>query len=169
MSAIDEKIKRLREQEKQLELEKRKVEFLNHILQSAKDYTHKAFVDVKNDVIQLLTDFTTKAIQAIETGSTPVVAVPKDAQVFQSETPANAATPAPAPAKPKSADGEMGPGEKLNFALDNRHLGGKKVTIANDKNMTVTGTVVGLDAPFVIVKTDTGPTIKVPLPQVSLA
>lgn len=167
MSAIDEKIKKLREQEKQLELEKRKVEFLNHILQSAKDYNHKAFVDVKNDVILMLIEFTEKAIQAIETGTTPVIAVPKDAAVFQPETPATA--PAQAQAKPKPTEGEMGPGEKLNFALDNRHLGGKKVTVANDKNLTVTGTVVGLDAPFVIVKTDTGPTIRVPLPQVSLA
>ena len=34
--------------------------------------------------------------------------------------------------------------------------------------MQVNGEVVGLDAPFVVVKTDTGPTISVPLQNVSL-
>ncbi len=58
--------------------------------------------------------------------------------------------------------------EKMTFALDNRHLGGKRVNVSNDRNVKIEGTVVGLDAPFIIVKTDTGPTIEVPIEQVSL-
>jgi hypothetical protein len=58
--------------------------------------------------------------------------------------------------------------DKINFAMDNRHLGNKKVRVFNDQNMDITGTVVGLDAPHVLVKTTAGPTIEVPLERVEL-
>lgn len=160
MSAIDEKIKKLREQERQLELEKRKVEFLQHILASAKKYEHKDFEEVKNDVILLLIDFVENAVKSIENGApvqvaqAPIPVVQKTIDVAQSVQPA------------KEAD--LSPNEKLNFALEHRHLANKKVSIANDQNIVISGLVVGLDAPHVIVKTDTGPTIKVPLNKVSL-
>jgi hypothetical protein len=161
MSAIDEKIKKLREEEKQLELEKRKVEFLRHILESAEKYEHKSFADVKADVMLRLRKFVELSIQEIETGGPVTITAGAPAPTaFAQEKP-------PAPAAPKGP-AEPSPAEKLNFALDNRHLGGKMVNVLNDKNVEIKGQVIGLDAPFVIVKTDTGPTIKVPLPNVSL-
>lgn len=176
MSAIDEKIKKLREQERQLGLEKRKIEFLNHILESAKGYDHEDFTEVKAEVVAMLGGFVTQAVHAIENNGklivTSEVQSPTTSQPalntqgaetsrIQSQTPNEAA-------KPKSSEPIMSMNEKMNFALDNRHLAGKKVKVANDKNIDINGEVVGLDAPFVLVKTDTGPTIKVPLGNVSL-
>ena len=56
--------------------------------------------------------------------------------------------------------------DKMSFAMDNRHLSNQTVKVLNDENLDVTGIVVGLDAPFVIVKTIQGPTISVPLEKV---
>jgi hypothetical protein len=171
MSKIDAQILKLREREKQLEQEKLKIEFLNHILKSAESYDHKSFKDIKIEVVGMLRKFVTKAVESIENGvplsfSEP----PKEAQsntVFAQENPNT--PPRPAPPKREVAPGELSPSEKMAFAMANRHLAGRDVTVANDKNLTITGKVVGLDAPFVVVKTETGPTIKVPLDQVSIA
>jgi hypothetical protein len=177
MSAIDDKLKQLKEQELQLQREKRKVELLNLILSSTKDLPQEiGFPDVKDEVVTLLGEFVKNATWAIETGS--VLCYEADNRVPIIETTHRApqiVSPVEQPVKPtptpiaKTGAPELSPNEKLNFALDNRHLGGKKVTVANDKNLVINGTVVGLDAPHVLVKTDTGPTIKVPLDNVSLA
>lgn len=47
--------------------------------------------------------------------------------------------------------------DKIRFAMELRHLGGKEVKVASKGNST--GTVVGIDAPHVIVKLETGVTI----------
>lgn len=171
MSAIDEKIKKLKEQERQLELEKLKIEFLNHILDSVKTYKEKAYAAVKADVEASLEQFVKKSIEAIEQGTTvsailatvvnkqPVETANKQAQVEVKQQ----------EQKKSKIESEASPADKLTFALENRHLAGKKVSVANEQNMSITGNVVGLDAPHVIVKTETGPTIKVPLNKVSLA
>lgn len=80
-------------------------------------------------------------------------------QPFQNDTP----TPVPAPRKQ-----ELSHNDKMNFAMNNRHLANKDVQVMNDQNVQIRGKVVGLDAPFVLVKTDTGPTINVPIEKVSL-
>lgn len=80
-------------------------------------------------------------------------------QPFQNDTPA----PVPAPRKQ-----ELSHNDKMNFAMNNRHLANKDVQVMNDQNVQIRGKVVGLDAPFVLVKTDTGPTINVPIEKVSL-
>lgn len=166
MSKIEEQIQKLREQEKRLQRETRKVEFFTHILDSAKEYNHTAFNDVKNDVVSLLENFVKKTIEAIEAGTEVTITVgpapivtPPSVQETQVQ---------PTPAKAKQVEDATGAHDKLSFALDNRHLAGKKVSVMNDKNIDIRGSVVGLDAPFVLVKTDTGPTIKVPLEKVSL-
>jgi len=166
MSKIAEQIAQLKKKEKQVEL-------LNHILESTKKYDHKDFKEVKDEVVALLEKFVTKTIEAIESGVNPTTSevpvlniapqVPKAAEQPNAQT--------AAPSKPQSNSQkptEMSPNEKLNFAMDNRHLAGKKVSVMNDKNIDIKGSVVGLDAPYVLVKTDTGPTIKVPLERVSL-
>lgn len=167
MSKIAEQIQKLKEQEKRLERETRKVEFLTHILDSAKDYDHASFKDVKDDVVSLMDNFVKKTIEAIEAGTEVTITV---GPAFKAATPAPEAPTAQAPTQPaapkKAIEDTVSPGEKLSFAMDNRHLAGKKVSVMNDKNLEIKGSVVGLDAPYVIVKTDTGPTIKVPLPNV---
>lgn len=160
MSKLDDRLKQLKEQERALELDKRKIEFLQHILQSAKDYNHKSFVDVKNDVVSMLSDLVDQAIQKIE-GIVPTPTPTKG------ETPYAKEEQSPPPPVKKPED-RIGANDKLSFAMDNRHLAGKSVSVANDKNITIKGKVVGLDAPYVLVATESGPTIKVPLEHVSL-
>lgn len=172
MSKIAEQIEKLREQEKKLHRETRKVEFFNHILVSAKDYKHEAFTDVKDDVVSLLEQFVRKTVEAIEAGTQVTITVgPPTIGIVQTtpQAPAPPEVVAPAQLQPKKPiEDTVSPNDKLSFAMDNRHLAGKAVSVANDQNITITGKVVGLDAPFVLVKTDTGPVIKVPLPKVSL-
>lgn len=158
MSKLSEKIKFLQEEEKRLERETRKVAFLNHILTSTREYNDQAFEDVKADVIELLEAFVQRAVEQIEGTTTSVAPSVQSVDTSVRKTEA-----------PVAKVDTVGIGDKLSFALDNSHLGGKRVTVANDKNLTIVGKVVGLDAPFVIVETETGPTIKVPLDKVSLA
>lgn len=161
MSKIDDHIKKLRELENKLKLEKLKIEFLRHILESAKNYNHAAFAEVKNDVVLLLDKFVNTSIEQIETGGSenpqPTKEAATSVKPFEQEVPK------------KNAEDLVGPNDKLAFALEHRHLAGKGVSVENDKNMSVRGKVVGLDAPFVLVQTETGPIIKVPVNKVSLS
>jgi hypothetical protein len=165
MSKIAEQIQKLKEQEKRLERETRKVEFFNHILTSAREYNHASFSDVKDDVVTLLDQFVKKTIEAIEAGTEVTITV---GPAVVSSQPSVDSAQKSISTPPKKPEDRVGANDKLSFALDNRHLSGKIVTVANDKNMTITGKVVGLDAPYVLVATETGPTIKVPLEKVSL-
>lgn len=67
---------------------------------------------------------------------------------------------------PVSNKPELSNNDKMNFAMNNRHLANQRVQIINDDRVDIYGLVVGLDAPFIIVKTETGPTIQVPLEKV---
>jgi len=169
MSKIAEQIQKLKEQEEHLKRETRKVEFLSHILSSAREYEHESFVDVKTEVVTMLDAFVKKTIEAIEAGTEITITV-GPAIPLTLRTPAEPATSTtpPQPVVQRAPEDRESVAAKANFAIDNRHLGGKKVAVINDKNIDIRGTVVGLDAPFVLVKTDTGPTIKVPLEKVSL-
>lgn len=161
MSAIQDKIKALKEQEEKLKLEQLKIEFLKHIQESVVSYNQPAFSKVKEEVVALVTKFVTRTIGEIEGLEVKVE------QTASQTLHVVVGVPPSTPAKPQATP-EMSLNEKMNFALDNRHLSGKKVKVANNQNIDINGEVVGLDAPFVLVKTDTGPTIKVPLPNVSL-
>ncbi len=181
MSKIDDQIKTL-------QLRKKKIQFLKHILSSTKSYRDKdldqkaskeviaslsKFVDDQisiiesgKEVIQLKGEFSEKELNALRTVASKVLQ--KGVTTGrQSGSVQNESNP-PKPPGPQKRTETVDTPDKLSFALENRHLAGKRVTIANDQNMTVIGEVVGLDAPNVIVKTDTGPTIQVPLGNVSL-
>lgn len=172
-SKIDEQIK-------ELQLKKKKTEFLSHILASAVGYDHKDFKEVKKSVVSDLEEYITSKIAEIESGESVEPTDVNDPSRFsdaQTEILQKIATRAllkePGPPKPqkpiKEATNEpVTAPDKLAFALGNRHLAGKKVSIANDSNMIIKGEVVGLDAPNVIVKTETGPTIQVPIENISL-
>lgn len=174
MSKIAEQRQKLRELEIQLALQERKIEFLNHILASAQKYNHKDFNDVKDEVVKMLAAFVKRATEVIEGGNaepllTPVPPVQKDLTVSGGTFgPENGGPSQPVKPRLPTKETDVPPNVKLSFAMDNRHLSGKTVTVANDKNMVIKGKVVGLDAPYVLVATETGPTIKVPLEHVSL-
>lgn len=65
-------------------------------------------------------------------------------------------------------ENQVSPQQKMDFALQNRPLANKKVIAQNPGADPIPGTVVGLDAPFVIVKSDAGPTLKVLLGNIKL-
>lgn len=171
MSAIEEKLKQIKAQENKLLLDQRKIEFLNHILTSAEEYDHRDFQDVKSEVVCMLKGFVQNATVSIENGTElKFNAESNPMPVINTQ---GAETSRISGTKPNEAQEpqrvvELSPHEKMNFAINNRHLGGKVVSVLNDKNVDIKGEVVGLDAPDVIVKTTTGPTIRVPLEKVVL-
>lgn len=168
MSKIAEQIQKLKEQEKRLERETRKVEFLTHILDSAKEYEHAAFQDVKTDVVGMLDQFVKKSIEAIEAGTVINITVGGTSEAPPIVVAKVESAPTPPPAAKTPPQPFENPQAKLSFALEHRHLSGKAVSVINEMNLEVTGTVVGLDAPFVLVKTKSGPVIKVPVEKINL-
>lgn len=167
MSKIEDQIRKLRDEEARLKRQIRKVEFLNHILASAKEYEHQDFVDVKQDVVQLLSDFVTKTVGAIEAGSEVTVSVGAPTILIAPTQPQVPVQPQVAK-QVQSPTIELSPAQKLDFAMQHRELGGKRVAVENDKNLDIKGEVVGLDAPFVVVAVKGGPTIKVPREKIIL-
>jgi len=170
MSKIEQRIKALKAQEEKLILEGIKIEFLQYIMDQATGCEEPHFQNVKEPVVSLLQTFVKKAIQSIE-AETPldiklkseVKPVPKQKKKTQPED-------LPKEEEKTEINQSGDPNDKLSFALANRHLSGKKVKLANpeDPNLPFTGEVVGLDAPYVIVRTDNGPVIKAPVDKVVL-
>lgn len=154
---------KIESQIKELKLKLKKIEFLEHILNSAKEYDHKDFKDVKEDVVSLLEVFITNAISRIESGETRKAAPVNNAVFNDSEQPVKVEQ---TPAQKESVESKD-INAIASFAFDNRELSGKTVSVANDQNMEVKGEVVGLEYPHVLVKTTAGPIIKVPLEKVS--
>lgn len=175
MSKIDTQIKAL-------QLKKKKIDYLTYVLDLIKNDTKCLdFKDVQQDVVSQIEPFILKLSESIE-NDTELAQISKS-EIFSKEEsdvlkliaskalnksvvpPQN---PIPPNRQKPTPESQMSNSDKMNFALNNRHLGNKKVQVINEHNVTVLGTVVGLDAPFVVVKTDTGPTIEVPLEKVVL-
>ena len=163
MSIIQDRIKQVQDEQKRLERERLKIEYLAHILESVESYDRKEFKEVQPEVSTIMRQLIEGAIQAIENPKSagPTPALPRDVVPDKAPQPTPVQSNRPAP--------ELSPSEKMNFALTNRDLGGKKVTVLGvGTNPNQTGEVVGLDAPHVVVRTDTGPIIKVPIEKVVL-
>jgi len=177
MSNIDAQIKAL-------QLKKKKIDYVSYIADLVKNDTKCIdYKDVQKEVVEKIEPFLLKLMEAIEndtevsTEAQPTLskeeldAVKLVANKILNKTPAppqggfNQEIPA-APQKPLPPKNEMSHNDKMNFAMNNRHLGNKRVQVLNDQNAPIFGTVVGLDAPHVVVKTETGPTINVPLEKV---
>lgn len=150
---------RIQTQINELKTKLKKVEFLTHILSSAKEYNHDDFRDVKDDIVLLLEKFVEGAITEIEGG--------QPAAPSKRETPPPAFTPENTEAAKTSIE-RADINAIASFAMDNRHLSNKDVSVINDRNLSIKGKVVGLEYPNVLVKTTTGPTIKVPLAQINV-
>lgn len=75
-------------------------------------------------------------------------------------------SPIETPSKEKAI---MSPNDKMVFAMANRHLAAKTVTVIRPDGTHMKGKVVGLDAPDIIVKTELGPTVTAPLEKILLS
>lgn len=178
MSKIDQQIK-------DLQLKKKKIDYVSYVADLIKNDTKcHDFKEVQKEIVGKIEPFLIDLISAIENDSEVVKKVDAanttgtfseqeakalkavaDKLLNKQALPEQPKTQA-APQKPKTAKDEVSHTDKMNFALNNRHLASKRVQILNDQNAQIFGNVVGLDAPFVLVKTDTGPTIQVPLEKV---
>lgn len=162
MSAIEQRLKQLKDQENKLRQDQSKIDFLNHILQSAKEYDHKDYAEVKEDVVKMLAEMVRAGIVSIENGTTLTFNTSQNQEVPPPPADSQAATATQNnAAKPQLKENELGPNDKLSFALQHRELGGKQVQVLNKTGGDpYQGTVVGLDAPYVHVAIKDGPTIK---------
>lgn len=177
MSSIDAQIKSLL-------LKKKKIDYVSYIADLVKNDTKCIdFKDVKKEIVDQIEPFLLKLMTSIETGQ-PVKSDEPSSEFSQEQKEAlltiaarvieKKSQPAsgPSPYNPEVVQttakqkAELNSNDKMNFALNNRHLASKRVQILNDANAQIFGQVVGLDAPFIIVKTETGPTIQVPLEKV---
>jgi hypothetical protein len=181
MSKIDDLIK-------SLQTKKKKIDYLSYIADILKNDTKCIdYKEVKAEVLGKLEPLilglmerieSDLAESAIDTDSVlaPLTKVRVDALVLMADriltkgtTPIATveATPATTTARQERQSVSDVP-DKMNFAMNHRHLANQKVSVMNDQNVTIEGLVVGLDAPNVIVKTTSGPTIKVPVEKVVL-
>lgn len=178
MSNIDAQIKALL-------LKKKKIDYVSYIADLIKNDTKCVdFEDVQKEIVSRIEPFLLELMTAIE-NDVEVSVAPKidperqkallelaDKVLAAKKNPKSQNEPsrnepfAPTPKTPQKPI--VSNQDKMSFALDNRHLGGKRVQVENDTNSDVKGTVVGLDAPYVVVKTDQGPTINVPLEKVMM-
>lgn len=180
---------KIQEQIKALQLKQKKIEYVSYIADLIKNDTKCVdFKEVQAEIVAKMEPFLLDLMTEIET-DTPVKKT-KESDTFTEEQiitlkaiadKINSKPAQPAQAQPQgSSNGpynqEQAPApvpasslsnqDKMSFALANRHLADKRVEVMNDKNVKIFGKVVGLDAPFVVVKTETGPTINVPLERV---
>lgn len=175
MSKIDKLIQ-------ELQLKKKKIDYLTYIKELLTGDQHCVdFVEVQEEVLGKLTPLIDKLSESIESDvemNTETLFSKETVETLKllAEKVKQRKEAPPAPADPMTKVDNPQPQkkpavahqDKLAFAIDNRHLSAKNVRVLNDRNMDVTGTVVGLDAPHVIVKTSQGPTIQVPLDKIEL-
>lgn len=180
MSNIDAQIKAL-------QMKKKKIDYVSYVADLIKNDTKCIdFKEVQTEVVSKIEPFLIELMTAIETDSEVKLSESKSLEqkeidvlkavaqkiltkptVVDTQTPVKpngAFNQETAPQKPPPP--EANPHDKMNFAMNNRHLANRRVQVLNDQNATIIGNVVGLDAPHVLVKTETGPTIKVPLEKV---
>jgi hypothetical protein len=174
MSNIDTQIK-------QLLLKKKKIDYISYVADLIKNDTKcHDFKDVQKEIVSKIEPFLLELMSSIETDSEVKSKVkeedlsPDEIKVLKAaanKAMTKAAQPDQPPVSPevkeqKKQQAGLSTADKMNFAMNNRHLANKRVQVINDKNVEIFGQVVGLDAPFVVVRTDTGPVIQVPLEKV---
>lgn len=179
---------KIQEQIKALQLKQKKIEYLSYLADLIKNDTKCVdFKDVQEEIVakiepvllDLMTsieldsplkkesklEFTEQEIVTLKAVADKILNKPTQPQVPQApqNSPYSKEEPQTQTQQKKQ---ELSNNDKMAFALNNRHLANKKVQVLNDQNAQIFGSVVGLDAPFVVVKTETGPTIQVPLEKV---
>lgn len=175
MSKIDAQIK-------ELLLKKKKIDYISYIADLIKnDRSCIDFLEVKDETLAQVEPFLINLIESIEkdqilntsskseTFAEDEVSILKTliSKVKNPKVPQKLEEPTKVMQKPKDRP-VVSNGDKMNFALSNRHLANREVQVMNEQGANIEGLVVGLDAPNVIVKTKTGPTIEVPLERINL-
>lgn len=163
MSKIDQLIQ-------DLQLKKKKLDYLIYIQDILKGDTRCIdFMDVKEEVLNKL-ELPIKSLMAeIEGDAVPEEKAPistenqrilndlaeklKTGQVPKKATQSSAFNNPELVTPPEQP---LGPQEKMDFAMDNRHLAAKTVSVFQGPGSPSEGPVVGLDAPFVLVQTPGG-------------
>ena len=181
MSKIDEQIKAL-------QLKKTKIEYIEHLVTITESSSNGLPPEVTTEIVAQVREFLRKLAASIEEGS--ALAQPEvpaalsadqqkaltlllDKTVAAMNRPqtavANTAVESPKAATPPPVMRQMniGPHEMLAFAMENRHLSNKAVMVTGPTGQSARGTVVGLQAPNVLVRMDAGPTIEAPLNKIS--
>lgn len=183
MSKIDDLMKQLQEKKTVIEAYNLIADSLGETLKDEK------FEGIREDVSGKVAEFLIREIESVEEGA--VQATPS-----QGTTPGNIEglsqeqlqalvqvadkvmnkTAAPqnnpfgsggGPVQPRKRPAPAPSQDKVKFALQNRHLENKEVTVTTESGV-VNGTVRGLDAPFVVVQTETGQTIDAPLDSIQV-
>lgn len=176
---------KLKEQIEKLQFKQKQVDYLNYVKDLVINDTKCIdYSDVKDSIqqklipmltqltIELAEDELPKPIEAITVTSTTFTLDETNvlkslvAKVNNKVPQLNQPNPALANPGVKTAPSVA---DQMSFAMANRHLANKKVQVINDANVTLTGIVVGLDAPNVVIQTDTGPKILVPIERVVLS
>lgn len=164
-------------------LKKKKIDYISYIADLVKNDTKCLdFKDIQEEIVSKIEPFLLDLMTSIETGSDvkPKITEQTISGISQQDMDtlklvidaANKKIKNPSETRSKvlpqkmPVNDTMSPNDKMNFAMSNRHLANKRVKVMNDQNVDIYGLVVGLDAPHVIVKTETGPTIQVPLEKV---
>lgn len=167
---------------KQLQQKKLKVDYLKYLKEKLIDIKNIDFTEVEKEVKDDVLAFIDSHVAMIE--SNEISKKEEISNIFTSEEfsalkllvskalrkqsmPTNDPMSPPVDPKPKPKQVPERKQDKIQFALANRHLDGKEV-VCRTPNGEVTGKVVGLDAPYVIVKTDTGHTAPVLLENIIL-
>ena len=179
-------MRKIDDQIKALLLKKQKIDYVGYVLDLIKNDTKCVdFKEVQKDIVSQIEPFLNSLTDAIEKDSdvkSPLQFEDKEIEVLKTvvksiisrpaksaeSTVAEPQTPVRAynEESPQKPPPEQNPSDKMNFAMNNRHLANARIQVINDEKVQIYGTVVGLDAPHVVVKTETGPTIKVPLEKV---
>lgn len=185
MSFLDAEIKRLQAQ-------KLKVEFYKHIKGLVEGIKEPKFADVSKEIIDNVSAFIDSHIDMIETGEIDTVEQVKrvfnedeinnlkslssefsliNALITRAKSRQNLVSedktnPAPKLSSEKPVTNIETP-DKIKFALQNRHLADKTVMVTT-RDGEVKAKVQGIDAPYIIVKTETGHTAQVSLDNIRL-
>jgi hypothetical protein len=172
MSKIDTQIK-------ELLTKKKKVDYINYLIDLVKNDTKCIdYEEVKTEIVSQIEPHLLKLVEQIEsdgsldTKDNKQSISQEDLQILKLLADKVKSKDSIEPKKvsntpqQKVSNQHASTQDKMNFALNNRHLAGKRVQVMNDQNLELYGKVVGLDAPFVLIETDTGPVINVPLEKV---
>lgn len=178
---------KIQEQIKALQLKQKKIEYISYINDLISNDTKCIdFKEIQKEIVSKIEPFLLDLMTSIET-DTPIkkeetsIFTEQEISILKSVANTIANKPKPSENKPfvELKDPQLKPSQpaptqelsindKMAFALGNRHLANKRVKVMNDKNVDISGVVVAIDAPNVMVKTDTGPVIAVPVQNLSL-
>jgi hypothetical protein len=171
MSMILDQIKALQKKQATIDMYSQADSLLQSSLKNPAEHE-----GVAEEVLAVLGEFIASRKHHLESGAPEVAQAPAVEPFTPEEMTAirallqrlsqRATSDAPAPATPQPRVTDRN--DKLRFALENKSLENKRVSVDTEHGR-VLGVVVGLDAPNVIVKTDTGYTVPVDVRHIKVS